>query len=94
MIPTNGVLIGLGKADLDTTVTVPAGTTHFSFGYTSSSDKSRTHGHVKIGGANCILQSGVIYCLHTHSYKPAIAIESNATDKFGEVSFYRIDTRP
>lgn len=94
MIPTNGVLIGLGKASLGSPTIVPAETTHFTFGFTASNSKTRTHGHVRINGQNCILQSGVVYSLHTHSYKPAIASETDATDKFEEVSFYRIDTRP
>lgn len=96
MIPTNGVLIGLGKTllvDSGSSTSVPAGTTHFTFGFTASGNKSRTHGHVEIAGQNSILQSGVVYCLHTHSYKPAIS-KAAAGDTFEEVSFYRIDTRP
>jgi hypothetical protein len=94
MIPTNGVLIGLGRENLGSPTIVPAGTTHFTFGFTLAADKSKTHGHVRINNQNCILQSGVLYCLHTHSYKPAIANESSADDNFNEVSFYRIDTKP
>lgn len=98
MIPTNGVLIGLGKAallahDSQTGTVVPSNATHFTFGFTSSQDKVKTHGHVGIAGQNSILQSGVVYCLHTHSYKPTLN-KVNATDTFEEVSFFRIDTRP
>jgi hypothetical protein len=99
MIPTNGVLIGLGKLALADSsegpaTTVPAGTTHFAFGYTSTSDKTRTHGHIQLAGQDCILQPGQLYALHTHTYKPAIRKNSVADDTFQEVSFYRIDTRP
>lgn len=96
MIPTNGVLIALGQVDLGTDViTVPAGTTHFIFGFSSSADKVKTHGHVSIGGNTVLLASGQLYCLHTHSYKPAIVQPSaNITDKFDELAFFRIDTRP
>jgi hypothetical protein len=99
MIPTNGVLIGLGKAalveyDAGTGTVVPARATHFAFGFTSTSDKTRTHGHAQIAGQDCILQPGQLYCLHTHTYKPTIKKNSAANDTFQEVSFYRIDTRP
>jgi hypothetical protein len=100
MIPTNGVLIGLGKTALveysaspPGSTSVPARTTHFSFGFTSAQDKSKAHGHVSINDKDCILESGVIYCLHTHSYKPALSKISSG-DSFEEVSFFRIDTRP
>lgn len=99
MIPINGVLIGLGKAalvehDSETGTVVPSNATHFTFGYTSTSDKTRTHGHISLAGQDCILKSGELYALHTHSYKPAIRKNSVSTDTFIEVSFYRIDTRP
>lgn len=97
MTPINGVLIGLGKENLasyDATTPastpIPAGTTHFSFGF-GANNKTKTHGHVNIKEQNCILQSGVIYSLHTHSYKPNIC-KANAADTFEEVSFYRIDS--
>ena len=97
MIPTNGVLIPLGQVDLSTSnVSVPAGTTHFTFGFSSSSDKLKTHGHVNIGSKNALLASGQLYCLHTHSYKPAIVQPSDngISDKFDEIAFFRIDTKP
>lgn len=98
MIPVNGVLIGLGKTvllahDATNGTVVPAGTTHFAFGFTVSNNKTRTHGHISLNGLDCILQSGVLYSLHTHSYKPPIR-KNNSADTFEEVSFYRIDTKP
>lgn len=97
MIPTNGVLIPLGQADLSTSnVSVPARTTHFIFGFSSSSDKLKTHGHVSIGGNTVMLATGQLYCLHTHSYKPAIAqpSDNNISDKFDELAFFSINTQP
>jgi hypothetical protein len=99
MIPINGVLIGLGEIDLvendsETGTPVPNGTTHFSFGFANTSDRNRTHGHVHLGGQNCILQPGQMYALHTHTYKPLLKKTNVANDTFTEVSFFRIDTRP
>lgn len=96
MIPINGVLIGLGRSIIQvsgTPTTIPPGTTHFTFGFTASGNKSRTHGHVEISGQDSILQSGVVYCLHTHSYKPTIS-KTTSGDTFEEVSFFRIDLKP
>lgn len=99
MIPINGVLIGIGKTTLEANnsvegTTIPAGTTHFTFGFTDPNNRTKTHGHVSIGGVDCILQSGVLYCLHTHSYKPIIKQNAETADTFQEVTFYRIDTKP
>lgn len=97
MIPTNGVLIPLSQANLGSSnVSVPNGTTHFIFGFSSSADKLKTHGHVSIGGNTVMLEAGQLYCLHTNSYKPAIAqpSDTNITDKFDELAFFRIALQP
>lgn len=96
MIPINGVLIPIGQLDLSTTnVVVPAGTTHFTFGFSATSDKTKTHGHVSVGGNTVLLASGQLYCLHTHFYKPAIVQPSeDINDKFDELAFFRIDLKP
>ncbi len=96
MIPINGVLIPISQADISTSaVTVPAGTTHFTFGFSTSQDKTKTHGHVNIGGNTALLASGQLYCLHTYSYKPTIVQPGGSTtDKFDEVAFFRIDLKP
>lgn len=97
MIPINGVLIAISQADLTTNaVTVPAGTTHFTFGFSATADKTKTHGHVNIGGNTVLLASGQLYCLHTHSYKPAIAQPggTSISDKFDELAFFRVALQP
>ena len=96
MTPINGVLRGLGIATLEETtdIVIPSNATHFSFGFSGTGNKNRTHGHISLAGKNCILKAGELYALHTHSYKPTIRKTSVSDDTFTEISFYRIDTRP